>query len=138
MTSVRVETSSAPTSKPPLLVTVDVGSSSVRARCFDATGRGLSTPCQRAYEMDTTPDGGVEIDAERLLALTAGAVDGLLAGLGQEARAVGGVAITTFWHTVLGVGPDGRARTPLYSWADTRSGTAVEALRRRLDEKAYH
>jgi gluconokinase len=122
----------------PLIVTLDVGSSSVRALCFDADGRALPVERQLRYELDTTPDGGVEIDAERLLALTAEALDGLLADLGGQAGAVAGVGISTFWHTVLGVGADGRARTPLYSWADTRSAAAMEVLRGSLDEKAYH
>jgi gluconokinase len=39
---------------------------------------------------------------------------------------------------LLGLGADGRPRTPVYSWADTRSAGAVEALRLRVDEKAYH
>jgi gluconokinase len=133
-------TGHAPPSPPtaPLIVTLDVGSSSVRALCFDATGRALSVERQLRYELDTTPDGGVEVDAERLFALTADALDGLLADLGRQAGAVAGVAMSTFWHTVLGVGADGRARTPVYSWADTRSAAAVETLRNRLDEKAYH
>ncbi|MGH2669703.1 MAG: gluconokinase, partial [bacterium] len=121
----------------PLVVTLDVGSSSVRALCFDARGHALGER-QLDYEMDTTPDGGVEIDAERLLALTAEAVDGLLMELGPRAAGIAAVAMSTFWHTVLGVGGDARASTPLYSWADTRSADAVDALRARLDEKAYH
>jgi gluconokinase len=122
----------------PLVVTLDVGSSSVRASCFDAGGRALPVERQLEYEPTTTPDGGVEADAERLVDLAARALDGTLAALGGRAAAVAGVAASTFWHTVLGVGADGRARTPLYSWADTRSADAVEALRARLDEKAYH
>jgi len=130
----------APHSSPaaPLIVTLDVGSSSVRALCFDATGRALPVERQLRYELDTTPDGGVEVDSERLLALTGETLDGLLADLGRQAGAVAAVAMSTFWHTVLGVGADGRARTPVYSWADTRSAAAVEVLRARLDEKAYH
>lgn len=127
-----------PLREPPLVVTLDVGSSSVRALCFDARGRALPVERQQGYAMDTTPDGGAEIDAERLLALTATMLDGLLADLGARVAEVAAVAVATFWHTLLGVGPDDRARTPLYSWADTRSAEAVEALRLRLDEKAYH
>jgi gluconokinase len=122
----------------PLVVTLDVGSSSVRANCFDAGGRALPVECQLEYEPTTTPAGGVEADAERLLDLAARALDGTLAALGGRAGDVAGVATTTFWHTVLGVGADGRARTPLYSWADTRSAGAVEGLRARVDEQAYH
>jgi gluconokinase len=121
----------------PLIVTLDVGSSSVRALAFDGGGQARSV-CQREYAIDTTPDGGVEIDAERLVALTAEVLDGLLAELGPHADLVAAVAVSTFWHTVLGVDADGRARTPLFSWADTRSAGAVLVLRRQLDEKAYH
>lgn len=138
MSPVRVEIPSAPASRPPFVVTLDVGSSSVRALCFDAVGRALPVERQRGYEMDTTPDGGVEIDPERLLLLTAEVLDGLLSDLGLRADEVVAVAVTTFWHTLLGVGAGDRARTPLYSWADTRSSEAVEALRARIDEKAYH
>jgi len=132
---VPVPMASAPRLETPLVVTLDVGSSSVRALAFDSGGRAVAER-QLEYAMDTTPDGGVEIDAERLVALTAEALDGLLGEVG--AAAVAGVAVSTFWHTLLGVDRAGRARTPLYSWADTRSAAAVEALRARLDEKAYH
>ena len=129
---------SDPPLRPPLILTLDVGSSSVRALCFDAAGRVLPVERQLDYEPDTTPDGGVEADPDRLLGLAAEAIDGVLAALGPRAGAVAGVAVSTFWHAVLGVGADGRARTPLYSWADTRSAPAVERLRARVDEKAYH
>lgn len=122
----------------PLVATLDVGSSSVRALCFDARGRALPVERQLDYEPRTTADGGVEADPERLLALCAEALDGLLAALGPRAGAIAGVAVSTFWHTVLGVGADGLARTPVYSWADTRGAAQVELLRLRLDEKAYH
>jgi gluconokinase len=126
-----------PLGAPPLIATVDVGSSSVRALAFDAETRVVAARRQE-YEMDTTPDGGVEIDADRLLDLTAQVLDGLLAELGPAAAAVTGVAMSTFWHTVVGVGRDGRAATPLYSWADTRSAACVQTLRRGLDDRAYH
>jgi gluconokinase len=128
----------APPPDDPILVTLDVGSSSVRALAFDRLGQGLDLGCQQPYEPTTTPDGGVEIDADRLLTLTAETLDALVAALGPRAGRVAAVATSTFWHTVLGLGPDDRPCTPIYSWADTRSTGAVEALRARVDEKAYH
>jgi gluconokinase len=134
---VRVETPGG-TIAPPLVVTLDVGSSSVRALAFDAAGRALPSERQAEYAWDTTPDGGVELDAERLLTLTTEVLDGLVADLGRDAGAVGAIAVSTFWHSFLGVAADQRPCTPILLWADTRSTRSVEALRTRIDEKAYH
>jgi gluconokinase len=128
----------APPLGDPIVVALDVGSSSVRALAFDRLGRALDLVCQLPYEPTTTPDGGVEIDANQLVELTCEALDGLLVALGPRTSQVAAVATSTFWHTVLGLGADDRPSTPVYSWADTRSVDAVEELRARVDEKAYH
>jgi len=130
--------SAPPVPADPILAALDVGSSSVRALAFDRRGESLDVGVQRPYEPITTPDGGVEIDADRLVELTAETLDGLVAALGGRIERLAGVATSTFWHTVLGLGLDDRPSTPVYSWADTRSAGAVDELRSRVDEKAYH
>jgi gluconokinase len=118
--------------RPPLIVTLDVGSSSVRALGFDAAGRALPGECQLDYEPDTTADGGVEADPERLLQLTAEALDGLLGTLGPRAGAVAAVAVSTFWHTVL----ESRRRASAHAVypGPTRGARRPSRARDRVDE----
>ena len=49
-----------------------------------------------------------------------------------------GVAVSTFWHNVVGVDSHSEAITPIYSWADTRSAAAAETLRQKLNESEVH
>ena len=133
------------TIKPPRVLAIDIGTSSVRAILFDRTARIASPTFQKSYEMETTPDGGVSIDADRLAAVVASVLDDFCAwggqvpgGLAWDGRpAIDSVAMTTFWHNVVGVEGD-RAVTPLISWADTRPGTVIAELAERLDAASAH
>ena len=81
------------------------------------------------------------IDAEKLLDLTLGAIDEALEAARKELRPhtqVDGVAISTFWHSFLGVDERNRPTTPLLVWADSRAREEMLDLRERLDERAVH
>ena len=70
-----------------LVVALDVGTSSARARAFDAEGRALrGADGHVAYEPAATADGGVELDAPALVSASAAALDRCLAGLGARAK----------------------------------------------------
>jgi len=122
-----------------LVVALDVGTSSARARAFDAEGRALrGADGHVAYEPAATADGGVELDAPALVSASAAALDRCLAGLGARAKQTAAVGVSVFWHSLLGLDTDGRPLTPVITWADTRSAPDALALRRRLDERALH
>src|SRR5215218_9098989 len=88
----------------PLALAIDVGSSSVRAMLYDRAGRDVEgLAVQLRYALSTTPDGGVEIEADALLALVERAVDELLAQAGTVATEIGCVGVACFWHSLLGV-----------------------------------
>ena len=123
------------TIEPPCVLAIDIGTSSVRAILFDRTARIASPAFQQAYDMETTPDGGVYIDADRLAAEVGSVLDAFCAAGGHPA--IDGVAMTTFWHNVIGVEGE-RAVTPLISWADTRPGTVISELGRRFDAASGH
>ncbi len=118
-----------------LIIALDIGTSSTRAIAFDFQGRKVGEAAQIAYEQTTTHDGGVEVDADFLLDLTAKCLENLLKTLEGEVAAI---AISCFWHSLLAVDSEGQALTPVLSWADNRAAAYVPVLRALLDEFASH
>lgn len=119
------------------ILSIDVGSSSVRAGLYDGSGDDIEgTEVKLEYEFDYTADGGASRDADELLDLVARAVDGALARAGGAA--ISGVAMSTFWHSVLGLDREGRPATPILTWADRRAAAVVPDLSERLDEGDVH
>lgn len=123
-----------------LVVALDIGTSSTRALLYDCRGRQQSgSEHQIKYEQTMTADGGVYADPDRLLAATIRALRALLATLDAPMRRrIAGVAVSCFWHSLMGIDDDGHAVTPLYSWADTRSSADAAALAKKWDATGYH
>ena len=118
-----------------MVIALDIGTSSTRAILYDDRGFKVDGAEHKvAHEPRTTPDGGVEHDAARLLDAAAACLDALTARQ-TEVRAV---AVSTFWHGLLGFDRDGRAATPVYIWADTRSAPTATRLRVEIDEAKVH
>ena len=88
-----------------------------------------------SYQLDTTPDGGVEKDPDELLQVVGQAIDKLLEMAGPLSKEIAGVGIDTFWHSLLGLDHDGNPTTPLLTWADTRSAAIAHQLARETDER---
>ena len=123
----------------PLILALDVGTSSARAVLYDARGAMIDgIEARTTYQMQTTPDGGVEMDADELCEIIAANIDELLDQAGAAAAQIAGVAMCTFWHSVLGVDESGRAVTPIYNWNDTRDADDVETLSRMTDPAWLH
>jgi gluconokinase len=119
------------------ILSIDVGSSSVRAALHDASGDSLEgSETKLDYEFDYTPDGGATQDADELLDLVANAIDGTLSQ--GDGSPISGVATTTFWHSVLGLNAEDRPTTPILTWADRRAADEAAELRERLDEEDAH
>lgn len=127
------------TAEPPFILALDVGTSSVRASFYDCLGRPVEgLQAGRSHEVRTTAEGGAELEADPLLESLLQCLEVVLWRAGDLASHLAGVAVATFWHSFLGTDAAGRPRTPIYLWADTRSGEQVRQLRRQLDERAVH
>jgi gluconokinase len=119
------------------ILSIDVGSSSVRAELYDDTGDNLQgTEVKLDYDFEYTADGGATSDADELFELVVQAVDGALSAAGDAE--ISGVAMSTFWHSVLGLDEAGRPTSPILTWADRRAAGSVPELLDRMDERAYH
>ena len=126
-------------SRSPLVLSIDVGSSSVRAAAHTADGSPIpGSEAQIASSFDTTPDGGVQIDADALLDRLVQAIDVALQRLGPRSTAIQGVGASVFASSVLGVTAAGEPRTPIYTYADTRCADDAAVLRQEWDVAASY
>ncbi len=123
----------------PLILALDVGTSSVRALIYDTNGEYIAgKEATIHYQMHFTPSGGAEIDANRLVSLVSTSIDKLFALAGEQAKEIVAVACTTFWHSILAIDAQAHPLTPLISWNDTRSAPAAQWLREQSDEQTLH
>jgi gluconokinase len=120
-----------------MVIALDVGTSSARAMLYDARGRAVDGRFhQIPYEPVTTRDGGVEHDPGVALEAATACLDAVARAARHDD--VQAVAVTTYWHGLLGFDADDRPVTPIFTWADSRSARDAELLRGALDEPALH
>jgi gluconokinase len=121
---------------------LDLGSSSVRALVFEASGpTELSAVpgalARRGRQLTSSQPGQATFDATDYFADLVECLDELHAGGFLEG--VSDVALDSQWHSVLAVDQKGEPATEVVSWADTRprrplpslTGQALEQLRQR-------
>lgn len=123
----------------PLVLALDLGTSSTRARLYDARGRAVAgVGAQTAYELRLTQAGAAEDDPAEAVARAARCVDAVLEQLGPAAARIGAVAVDTLASTCLALDARGQPLTPLLTYADTRGAEEARALQRQLDEPVVH
>jgi gluconokinase len=124
---------------PPLILTLDIGSSSVRAMLFDAQGRAVAgVEAREAYSVRTDASGAAEDDPDAMLARIWRCLDEALAQAGPLAQHIRAVAVDTLVSNMIALDAQNRPLTPIITYADTRNDADAVALRSRLDEHAVH
>lgn len=123
----------------PHILTLDIGTSSLRAMLFDTQARAVAgVESQFKYKPVTTPDGGNTLDADEMFRRACRAVDGVLKQAGPLAPTIAAVSADSLVSNVLGVDAQGQPVTPVYTYADTRSARDVDALCAQADEALAH
>jgi gluconokinase len=123
----------------PLVLALDVGTSSVRAAVHDRLGRTVTgSAVQVPYAWDIAADGTVRLPDRTLLDLVGRVLDQVAVAAAQVAGDIVAGGISCFFHSIVGLDETGRPITPVLSWADTTSAAAATALRLQVDAKAVH
>lgn len=122
----------------PLVLALDLGTSSFRALLFDRQGRAVEgSEEQLRHTLRTTADGGAEAGPEALFELLVHCIDGVLDRIGPRAADIVAVGQSCFWHSLVGV--DGRHEplTPVLMWADRRSASQAQTLAAQLGSEVH-
>jgi len=123
----------------PLILALDIGTSSQRALLFDRQGRKLNNIEARAQvEVRNTPAGASEMAPDALLHEIFCCIDGVLAQAGSLVDQIAGVATCTFVNNILGIDANRHVVMPLTTYADTRSAGEVMGLQAEFDEVETH
>ncbi|CAA9490354.1 MAG: Gluconokinase [uncultured Rubrobacteraceae bacterium] len=121
------------------ILSIDIGSSSVRCSVYDEAGAPMEdTASAHRHAFERGPDGTAILKAEDLSGLVYRTIDETLEKARRAGIDISAVATSAFWHGLLGVDARGRPTTPIFTWADRRAAGEARELRRRLDEKAVH
>ena len=124
---------SSPRAPAPCILSLDIGSTSVRARLYDAEARPVPNA---GHEIRRRPQPDGEEDAEQIRELCEETITKALEAAGATDPAAGhidAVAVAMFVGNVLGIDAKGNAATPLYTYAHASARSEVEELRSRLD-----
>ncbi|THB62737.1 MAG: carbohydrate kinase [Desulfovibrio sp.] len=123
----------------PLVLALDVGSSSARAVALDARARTIGGwEVREPLNIPVTREGGSEIDPDHLLHLIFSCVDKVVGAMGARAAEIAAVAGCSFVGNLMGVDETGKPVTTLTTYADTRASIEAEKLRAELDEVEVH
>ncbi len=121
------------------MLSIDIGTTAVKALLFDRFGRAVETLQWRSgFEIQTTTDGASEVDADALLDIVCKGIDAVLDKAGALRDEIAGVASCTFVGNILGVDRAGNPLTPLYTYADTRAEASTAWLKTAFDETKLH
>lgn len=117
------------------LLSIDAGTSGVRAALFDERGAFVPGAQARNRRAFTSVSDFAELDADQIVAEVINTIDELLV---NPAGPIDLIAISAFWHSLIGIDEAGKATTPLLTWADTRAAEFAKSLRANFDERELH
>jgi len=127
-------------SKVPVLLGIDIGTSGIRAALFDDGGSEIQGSSVSTNRISPGLTDISTSDADALRSQVFQTIDATLFAarcLSATGR-IELIAVSSFWHSLVGIDEAGEATTPVLGWADTRGANAVSELRSKLNEAEVH
>ena len=121
---------------PPLLAAVDCGTSAIKAGLFRPDG-GMQSFATCPAPLTLHKDGRVETDADLTFACVIKCLADCAAAPEVNPGSVVGLAVTNQRATLVCSDIRGRATGPAIVWQDMRGAGEIDALRKRIDDRAY-
>ena len=121
----------------PLILALDIGTSSCRTALFDFNARRIGgTTSQQTYPLITSGDGAAEIDPAELLQAVRCCLAETMASV--RGRTIAGIGTSCFWHSFVGTDAGGKPVTRVVTWADSRCRADAAELRAAFSERQVH
>jgi gluconokinase len=119
----------------PLILALDIGSSSIRAAVYDGNARLIApTLVKIEYQFVTNAAGAFEIDAAQLVKHVVTAIETVLKKAEKQKGEIRCIAGCALWHSLVGIDDRGRTTTPVFGWADTRGRAYSDRLKKHFIE----
>lgn len=127
-------------SKIPVLLAIDIGTSGIRAALFDDCGSEIEGSSVSTNRMSLRLNDISTSDADALRLQVFQTIDAALfeAKFLEATTRIELIAVSCFWHSLVGIDAAGEATTPVFGWADNRGAAAVSELRSKLNEADVH
>jgi len=119
----------------PVVVGVDIGTTSTKAVAFDTRGQLLASH-HVGYPLHEPHPGHAVQDPLQIHAAVLEAVREVVRAVGADA--VTALSFSAAMHSVIGLSPTGEPLTDVVTWADTRASTQAQRLREAPGGLALH
>src|SRR5690349_16886546 len=117
------------------VLALDVGTSGIRAGLFDSAGEEVFSV--RVGRDASLLSDFTELDPDKLVDEVIQAIDKLFSEA-SDLDGIEAIAISAFWHSLLGIDSKGLPATPVLTWADTRATRFAKTLRNDFNEREVH
>ncbi|MCI2237311.1 gluconokinase [Paenibacillus sp. TRM 82003] len=117
-----------PEQNTPVVLGVDLGTTSTKVVAFDAAGRERAS-AGAGYSLREPAPGHVELGAEDVLRAAVRATRDAAARASAAGCAVAGISFSSAMHSLVGLGARDELLTQVITWADTRATEEAEELR---------